>query len=128
MNRILIAEDESRVAAFIAKGLQKNNFTTVVAEDGQQALEVVTSETVDLVLLDLGMPIKNGWEVLDELHQRGLKLPVIIITAYDDEQNKVLAIQKGASDYLTKPFQFKELLTKVRSHLWSFASPQLPNS
>lgn len=119
MNRILIAEDESRVAAFIAKGLQKNNFTTVVAEDGQQALEVVTNETVDLLLLDLGMPIKNGWEVLDELNQRGLKLPIIIITAYDDEQNKVLAIQKGANDYLTKPFQFKELLTKVRSQLLS---------
>ncbi|MGL5805517.1 MAG: response regulator transcription factor [Xenococcaceae cyanobacterium] len=117
MNRILIAEDEIRVAAFLEKGLRKNGFVTVVAEDGQQALQVAASEEIDLLLLDLRMPIKDGWEVLKELRDRGLNFPVIIMTAFDDEKNRLIAMQKGASDYVTKPFQFRDLLARVRSQL-----------
>ncbi len=117
MNRILIAEDETRVAAFLEKGLRKNGFVTVVAEDGQQALQIATSENLDLLLLDLKMPIKDGWEVLQELRDRGLNFPVIIMTAFDDEKNRFIAMQKGASDYVTKPFQFRDLLERVRSQL-----------
>jgi two-component system, OmpR family, copper resistance phosphate regulon response regulator CusR len=117
MNRILIAEDESRVAAFLEKGLQKNGFVTVVAEDGQQALQIATSEDFDLLLLDLRMPIKDGWQVLEELRDRGLNFPIIIMTAFDDDKNYLIAMKKGASDYVTKPFQFKDLLIKVRLQL-----------
>jgi two-component system, OmpR family, copper resistance phosphate regulon response regulator CusR len=117
MNRILIAEDETRVAAFLEKGLRKNGFLTVVAQDGQQALQMAASEEIDLLLLDLRMPIKDGWEVLQELRDRGLNFPVIIITAFDDNKNRFLAMQKGASDYVTKPFQFRDLLERVRSAL-----------
>jgi two-component system, OmpR family, copper resistance phosphate regulon response regulator CusR len=117
MNRILIAEDETRVAAFLEKGLRKNGFVTVVAGDGQQALQIATSEEIDLLLLDLRMPIKDGWEVLEELRDRGLHFPVIIMTAFDDDKNRFLAMQKGASDYVTKPFQFRDLLERVRSAL-----------
>lgn len=117
MNRILIAEDETRVAAFLEKGLRKNGFVTIVAEDGQQALQMATSEEIDLLLLDLRMPVKDGWEVLAELRDRRLNLPIIIITAFDDDKNRFLAMQKGANDYLTKPFSFKDLLERVRSQL-----------
>jgi two-component system, OmpR family, copper resistance phosphate regulon response regulator CusR len=115
MNRILIAEDEPRVAAFLEKGLCKNGFVTVIAENGQRALQIAANEEINLLLLDLRMPIKNGWEVLDELRDQGVNFPVIIMTAFDDDKNRLLAMQKGASDYVTKPFQFRDLLEKVRS-------------
>jgi two-component system, OmpR family, copper resistance phosphate regulon response regulator CusR len=117
MNRILIAEDEARVAAFLEKGLRKNGFVTVVAEDGQQALQVSVREEFDLLLLDLRMPIKDGWEVLEELRDRGVNFPVIIMTAFDDDKNRLLAMEKGARDYVTKPFKFRDLLARVRSAL-----------
>jgi two-component system copper resistance phosphate regulon response regulator CusR len=117
MNRILIAEDETRVAAFLEKGLRKNGFVTVVAKDGQQAMQIVANEKIDLLLLDLRMPIKDGWEVLEELRDRGLNFPIIIMTAFDDNKNRFLAMQQGASDYVTKPFQFRDLLERVRLQL-----------
>jgi DNA-binding response OmpR family regulator len=117
MNCILIAEDETRITAFLEKGLRKNGFRTIVAEDGLQALEIVSSEKIDLLLLDLGLPFQNGWEVLQELRDRGQNVPIIIMTAFNDEKNRLTAMYKGASDYITKPFQFKDLLSKVRSQL-----------
>jgi two-component system, OmpR family, copper resistance phosphate regulon response regulator CusR len=117
MHRILIAEDETRVAAFIAKGLQKNGFITAVAEDGERAVKMINSENIELLLLDLGLPIVDGWEVLHELRSQGNALPVIVITARDNESSKTSAFACGATDFVSKPFHFKELLEKVRSHL-----------
>ncbi len=116
MNRILIAEDEARLAAFIEKGLRKSGFNPVVASDGQEALQKVTQEEFKLLLLDLGLPIKDGWAVLQELRSQGEDLPIIVVTALTDESNRTTALNLGANDYVTKPFKFSDLLEKVKSY------------
>ena len=117
MKQILIAEDESRIAAFLEKGFRKYGFTVAIARDGQEALEITHKQSFDLLLLDLGLPLTDGWTVLRELRARGDLRPVIIITAQDDEKQKALALKLGANDYITKPLRFNELLTQVQSQL-----------
>jgi len=117
MNRILVAEDEPRIASFLEKGLKANGFTTVVVEDGQAASRMADSKDFDLLILDLGLPGKDGLEVLAELRGRGETLPVIILTARDDVSDKVAGLEGGADDYVTKPFRFEELLARVRVRL-----------
>lgn len=117
MNRILIAEDEPRIASFLEKGLRAKGFTTIVAEDGQKAVRIADSRDFDLMLLDLGLPKKDGFQVLEELRGRGDRLPVIILTARDDVRDKVAGLEGGADDYVTKPFRFEELLARVRVRL-----------
>ncbi|WP_404790659.1 response regulator transcription factor [Altericista sp. CCNU0014] len=117
MYRILIAEDEARVAAFLEKGLRKHGFATVVAEDGEQAIRIVQTKDIALLVLDLGLPILDGWKVLRELRDRGSTLPIIVLTAQDRESSKTNAFACGATDFVSKPFHFNELLEKVRSHL-----------
>lgn len=117
MNRILIAEDEPRFASFLEKGLRANGFTTTVAKDGNQAVEMANSNNFDLLILDLGLPDKDGWQVLEELRSRGEWLPIIILTARDRISDKVAGLEGGADDYLTKPFRFEELLARVRLRL-----------
>ncbi|BAZ10711.1 two-component response regulator [Calothrix sp. NIES-4071] len=114
MNRILIAEDEERLAAFIEKGLRRNGFVTAVVPDGEQALQM--AEQFELLLLDLGLPIKDGWVVLKELRSQGKRLPIIIVTAFNDDDNLNSAFNLGANGYVTKPFRFSDLLQKVKSH------------
>ena len=114
---ILIAEDESRLAAMLAKGLNKNGFETAIASNGEQAVQMAQTGCFDLLLLDLGLPIKNGWTVLAELRQRHASLPVIILTAFGDESDVSVGLQKGADDYLMKPFRFADLLPRIRSFL-----------
>ena len=121
MSRILIAEDESRIAAFIEKGLQKNGFDTAIATNGEEALQMAASNGFDMLLLDLGLPIKDGWTVLQELRDRGQKIPIIIVSARDDIEGKRAGLQNGATDYVTKPFRFQDLLQSVRSHLNNWA-------
>ena len=116
MCRILIAEDEARLAAFLEKGLRKYGFITAVAEDGQQAILMAQTEDFHLVLLDLGLPIKDGWTVLRELRSRGDALPIIVVTAQVDEGNRTAVLDAGADDFVAKPFRFNDLLDKVRSH------------
>jgi two-component system, OmpR family, copper resistance phosphate regulon response regulator CusR len=117
MNCILIAEDETRIAAFLEKGLRKQGFETIIAEDGLQALNIASHKKIDLLLLDLGLPLKNGWEVLEELRDRDQNFPIIIMTAFSEEKNRLTAMYKGANDYLAKPFKFQDLLSQVRSAL-----------
>lgn len=117
MSHILIVEDEARVAAFVEKGLRQNGFDTAVAEDGEQALFLAQNLDFDLMLLDLKLPIKDGWTVLQELRNHGKKLPIIIITAANDEQDKINALAAGANDYVAKPFSFTYLLERVYAHL-----------
>lgn len=117
MKRILIAEDEPRIAAFLEKGLRANGFTTTVVEDGEDAVYLAQNEEFDLLILDLGIPKKDGWTVLEELRGQGGQLPVIILTARDDVKDKVNALEGGANDYVTKPFRFEELLARVRVQL-----------
>lgn len=117
MNRILIAEDEPRIASFLEKGLKANGFTTVIVDDGQAVTRMADSKDFDLLILDLGLPGKDGLEVLEELRGRGETLPVIILTARDDVADKVAGLEGGADDYVTKPFRFEELLARVRVRL-----------
>lgn len=117
MPNILIVEDEIRIASFIQKGLRSQGFTTTVVTDGQNVLDVVASSTFDLLILDLGLPSKDGFQVLQELRGQGEDLPVIILSARSDINDKVAGLEGGADDYVTKPFRFEELLARVRLRL-----------
>jgi DNA-binding response OmpR family regulator len=117
MSHILIAEDELRIAAFIDKGLRSNGFTTSIATNGLEALYLAQDQPFDLLILDLGLPQKDGLAVLEELRGQGQALPIIILTARDDIHDKVAGLEGGADDYVTKPFRFEELLARVRVQL-----------
>jgi two-component system, OmpR family, response regulator QseB len=117
MTRILIAEDEARLAAFLEKGLRAGGYTTTVAADGEIASVLARDEDFDLMVLDLGLPLKDGLEVLRELRRAGQRLPVIILTARGDPDERVAGLEAGADDYLGKPFHFEELLARVRVRL-----------
>ncbi len=117
MKRILIAEDEPRLSSFLEKGLRSNGFVTTVAEDGAKASALARDDEFDLLVLDLGLPGKDGVEVLRELRASGQRMPVIILTARDDVSDKVSGLEGGADDYVTKPFRFEELLARVRVRL-----------
>jgi two-component system, OmpR family, response regulator QseB len=117
MSHILIAEDEPRIASFIEKGLRSNGFTITVATNGLEALHLAQDNPFDLLILDLGLPQKDGLEVLEELRGQGRTLPVIVLTARDDIHDKVAGLEGGADDYVTKPFRFEELLARIRVRL-----------
>ncbi len=115
--QILIAEDEPRIAAFIEKGLRANGFATEIATTASDVLSRVMGSEFDLLILDLGLPEKDGLEVLEELRGQGCQIPIVILTARDDIQAKVAGLEGGADDYMTKPFRFEELLARVRLRL-----------
>lgn len=117
MNRILIAEDEPLISAFLKKGLQANGFVTTVVEDGNSTAYLARSQDFDLLLLDLVLPGKHGLKVLEEIRDRGEQLPVIILTAFDDVKDKVTGLEAGADDYITKPFRLEELIARIRVQL-----------
>ncbi|NJL21367.1 MAG: response regulator transcription factor [Leptolyngbyaceae cyanobacterium SM1_3_5] len=117
MPHILIVEDEPRIAAFLEKGLQSSGFVTTTVSDGAQAVPMAIDGNFDLIVLDLGLPKKDGLMVLEEIRGQGAQIPVLILTARDDIQDKVTGFESGADDYLTKPFRFEELLVRVRARL-----------
>jgi DNA-binding response OmpR family regulator len=119
MAQILIAEDEPRIASFIEKGLKSNGFTTMVAKDAQEIIPLVLSSHFHLLILDLGLPGKDGLEVLQDIRGQGATLPVIILTARDDIKDKISGLEGGADDYMTKPFRFEELLARIRVRMRS---------
>ena len=117
MSRILIAEDEARIASFLEKGLRANGFATEIASDGEEALRLARSGGFDLLVLDLGLPGKDGFDVLRELRAVDRSLPVIILTARGSARDTVAGLEGGADDYVSKPFAFDELLARVRLRL-----------
>ena len=123
MTRILIAEDEPRIAAFVRRGLEAAGYVTAIAEDGAEALDRALRTDVDLVLLDVGLPTIDGFEVLRELRERGSVVPVIMLTARSSTRDTVDGLDAGANDYMSKPFTFDELLARVRSRLRESAQP-----
>ena len=117
MSRILIAEDEARLSAFLEKGLKAAGHTTTVAADGATALALARDDDFDLLVLDLGLPRLDGLDVLRAMRAGGQRMPVVILTARDDVADTVDGFELGADDYVTKPFRFEELLARVRVRL-----------
>jgi DNA-binding response OmpR family regulator len=117
MARILIVEDEQRIASFIAKGLKAEGHATTEVADGQTGLDQALSGEFDLMVLDIGLPRLSGFDVLDQLRAQGSRMPVIVLTARDSVTDTVSALDSGADDYMSKPFRFAELLARVRARL-----------
>jgi two-component system, OmpR family, copper resistance phosphate regulon response regulator CusR len=117
MTRILIAEDEKKIASFIEKGLKSSGYTTSTVPDGRDALELARSGRFDLLILDLGLPRQDGLDVLRSLREEGTSIPIVILTARDEVAEVVTGLEGGADDYITKPFRFEELLARVRVRL-----------
>ena len=115
--RILLVEDESRVAGFIAKGLREQAYAVDVAGDGGQAVYLAAVNEYDLVILDVMLPVKDGHAVCRELRGAGFRSPILMLTARDAVDDRVAGLDSGADDYLTKPFDFKELLARLRALL-----------
>jgi two-component system copper resistance phosphate regulon response regulator CusR len=124
MSRILIVEDEQRIASFLEKGLRANGFATTVATDGDQGAALARTGRYDLLILDIGLPGIDGFQVLRELRETGSALPVVILTARDSVQDTVAGLEGGADDYITKPFRFEELLARVRVRLRGDHAPE----
>ena len=123
MTRILIAEDEKRIAAFLEKGLAASGFATTVAVTGSDALRLARQGEFDLLILDVGLPEKDGFEVLRELRGSGSRLPIVMLTARDGVTDTVSGLEGGADDYVTKPFRFEELLARIRARLRAEHTP-----
>jgi two-component system copper resistance phosphate regulon response regulator CusR len=117
VSRVLIVEDEERIASFVEKGLRASGFSTEVAHSGNDATALASTIEFDLVILDLGLPDRDGIDVLGELRRNKPRLPVIILTARDTIRDTVAGLEGGADDYVTKPFSFEELLARVRARL-----------
>src|SRR2546427_10708967 len=115
--RILVVEDEAKVARSLQEGLEREEYIVVVARTGEEGFYVVSAEEFDLVILDLMLPGRDGLQVLSTLRKRGLMTPVLILTARDAIEDRVHGLDKGADDYLVKPFAFPELSARVRALL-----------
>jgi two-component system copper resistance phosphate regulon response regulator CusR len=117
MTHILIADDEPRITAFVSRGLESAGYTTTIVGNGDDALELALSGDIDLVLLDVGLPGMDGFEVLRHLRGQGSTVPVVMLTARSSTRDTVQGLDAGANDYVAKPFKFDELLARVRSRL-----------
>ncbi len=124
--RILVVEDEAKVARALREGLEREKYEVVVAPTGEEGFFLVNAEEFDLVLLDLMLPGRDGLQVLSTLRKRGLQTPVLILTARDAIEDRVNGLDKGADDYLVKPFSFPELLARVRALLRRGRTEQAP--
>ncbi|MDO5534700.1 MAG: response regulator transcription factor [Propionibacteriaceae bacterium] len=117
MSTILIIEDEARIAEFIAKGLKSAGFTTHATSSGIEGAALATHGNFDLVILDVGLPDIDGFQVLEQVRGQGVKVPVIMLTARSSVTDTVAGLQGGADDYMAKPFSFEELLARVQLRL-----------
>ena len=115
--RLLIVEDEKKVASFIKRGLEEEGYAVDVAADGEEGLAMALDGVHDLFILDIGLPKMNGIRVLEELRKRKVTTPVLLLTVRATIEDKVLGLDAGADDYLTKPFAFQELVARVRALL-----------
>lgn len=115
--RILVVEDEKKIADFVKRGLKEEGYAVDVAYDGENGLFLAQTNQYDLILLDLMLPKMDGLEVCRQLKKEGCLAPIIMVTAKDTVEDKVTGLDAGADDYLTKPFAFKELLARMRAVL-----------
>jgi two-component system, OmpR family, copper resistance phosphate regulon response regulator CusR len=117
VKRILVIEDEPRIASFVSKGLRSAGFTPTIVGDGKEGLDHALSGEFDLAILDIGLPSLDGFALLEQLRGAGSRLPVIALTARDSVTDTVRGLEGGADDYMPKPFRFDELLARVRLRL-----------
>ncbi len=115
--RILVVEDDTRIASFIRRGLREERYVVDVAPDGEQGLFLAQTNDYDLIILDLMLPKRSGLEVLRTLRAESVTIPVLVLTAKRKAEEKVAGLDTGADDYLSKPFDFDELLARVRALL-----------
>ena len=121
--RILLIEDEKKTAAFLAKGLRESDYTVEVARDGEKGLELALGSPFDLLIVDVMLPKKDGWALVEEFRASGSRTPVLFLTARDQVSDRVKGLELGADDYLVKPFAFSELMARVRSLLRRSPAP-----
>jgi len=115
--KILVVDDEQPIADILKFNLEKEGYQVICAFDGQEAVNLAFTEEPDLMLLDLMLPVKDGMDVCREVRAKQLNMPIIMLTAKDTELDKVLGLELGADDYVTKPFSNRELLARVKAHL-----------
>lgn len=116
-NRILVVEDEPKVASFVKRGLEENGFTCEIAFDGLMGKRMFDAGDYDLIILDINLPYKNGFELCREIRSSNQNIPVIMLTALGTTEDKLSGFDSGTDDYLLKPFEFRELLARIRSLL-----------
>ncbi|MFB0947357.1 MAG: two-component system copper resistance phosphate regulon response regulator CusR [Spirosomataceae bacterium] len=116
-NNILIIEDDERIAQNISKGLQEKGYNTEIAYDGKIGLKMALNSTFDLILLDLNLPQMNGYQVCSEIRKRNANIPIIMLTALGETEDKIDGFDQGADDYIVKPFDFRELLARINVFL-----------
>lgn len=114
---ILVVEDETHLRQSLVRNLEDEGYSVTAAEDGVEGLFFARNETFDLIILDVMLPQLNGWQLLDEIRAKGIKTPVLMLTARDSVQDRVKGLDTGADDYLTKPFDVNELFARMRSLL-----------
>ena len=115
--RILIVEDETNIVDILSFNLEREGYDTMEAYDGQTGLQLAREQNPDLILLDLMLPKLSGFDVCRQLRQEGLSTPIIILTAREEEEDKVYGLELGADDYITKPFAMRELLARVKANI-----------
>ncbi|HET7463636.1 MAG TPA: response regulator transcription factor [Longimicrobium sp.] len=120
--RILVVEDNPRIAAFLQKGLREEGYVVEVAADGDAAFDKATTQGFDAAVVDVMIPGRSGFELVRDLRQAGVPLPVLLLTARDRTEDKIAGLDSGADDYLTKPFEFSELTARLRALLRRTAS------
>ena len=124
--RVLVVEDEQKVANALREGLEGERYEVVVERTGEDAFFRLTTEAFDLILLDLGLPGRDGLQILTTLRGKGVKTPVLVLTARDTLQDRVAGLDSGADDYLVKPFAFAELLARIRALMRRGRSAEAP--
>jgi len=115
--RILVVEDEKRLAEFIKNGLEEQKYSVDLAFDGEKAEFLAMTNEYDLIILDILLPQKNGWEVCESLRKAGMNVPILMLSALSEVSDKIRGLEKGADDYLAKPFVIAELVARVKALL-----------
>jgi len=115
--QILVVEDDIKISSFIKRGLVEESYAVDIADDGDEAVNLALLNHYDIILLDIMLPYKNGIDVCKTLRDNAISTPIILLTARDKLQDKIDGLDSGANDYLTKPFEFDELLARIRAHL-----------
>ena len=123
MERILIAEDDPLISSFIARGLRAHGYSVVVADDGAEAERWISTDNFDLISLDMALPYRSGFEVLQELRAQKNPIPVLVLTGRPELKDAVARLDVGADDYMTKPFHFGALLARVQTRLGAKSDP-----